>query len=83
VQPWALALVELIKDDDVRAAFSAGFFFVYLASMVAFLSFFPIPDENKNTVHLIVGGLVGAGIGPAIQALLDKRPRRYRDSDSG
>ena len=67
--PW----IELIRDDDVRTAMAAAFFFLYLAGMVMFLAFVPLPDENKNTVHLIVGGLVGAGIGPAVKALLDKR----------
>jgi len=65
------AVFILIQDDDVRRTTAAIFFF-YLGLMVIFLALVPIPEESAKTIHLIIGGLVGGGIGPAIRALLDK-----------
>ncbi len=66
------ALLILAQDDDVRRTAAAIFFFLYLAVMVVFLALVPIPEESAKTVHLIIGGLVGGGIGPATRALLDR-----------
>jgi len=71
-RPLVHAVFILVQDDDVRRTAAAIFFFMYLATMVIFLALVPIPEESAKTIHLIIGGLVGGGIGPATRALLDR-----------
>ena len=74
-------LVVLARDDDVRATGSAFFFFAYLAGILVFLAYVPIPSTNGNIVHLIIGSIMGAGVGPAIRAMFNKKLMSPHDGD--
>lgn len=74
-------IVLLIHDDDVRRTIAAVFYLLYVAGLLVFLAYVPVPPENGNIIHLIIGTLMGAGTGPAMLAMFNKRSMTDEELD--